>query len=398
MNKFRLNLYLWIFPALLAAGSPIRIPFQYVQSFILIDVKINSLVQVKLIFDTGAEHHILFDRMHTDVFQGAYAREVKVFGSDLNRELPAWITVPMKNEIPVLGVVSFPWVVLHEPDISLSEWIGEEVHGILSAQSFSNYFIEIDYKAREILLHDHLSKRRMKDFASCPVAMVRSKPYLKALAQSRPGGEHREIDLLLDTGAGLSLLLYASQGNAQVLPDMVIPGQLGSGLGGAISGVVGRMENVRFCGQAIPGIPTYFQQVDSGMIGKLQVQKQGMLGNQVLDRYRVVLDYRNGTLYLKPVSKKVKTYQYDLSGISAVAGGALLREYYISQVAKDTPADLAGVRPGDRILRLNRMGAGMLSLGRIQKVLSSRAGRKVSLLLLREGQKIELTLVLRELI
>ncbi len=134
------------------------------------------------------------------------------------------------------------------------------------------------------------------------------------------------------------------------------------------------------------------------MIGKLQVQKQGILGNQVLERYRVLLDYRNGTLYLKPVSKKVKTYQYDLSGISAVAGGALLREYYISQVAEGTPADLAGVRPGDRILRLNRMGAGMLSLGRIQKVLSSRAGRKVSLLLLREGQKIELTLVLRELI
>jgi len=396
--KLFLKWILWIFPAVLLAGTPIRIPFQYAQSFILVDVKINGLVQVKLIFDTGAEHHILFDRIHTDVFAGAYAREVKVFGSDLHRELPAWITIPMKNTIPVLGEVVFPWVVLHEPEISLSEWIGQEVHGILSAQSFSQYFIEIDYKNREIILHDHLSQRKMKDFASCPVQIVRGKPYLKAISQNRPGLLPQEIDLLLDTGAGLSLMLYEGLGNTLVLPEKIIAGQLGSGLGGAISGVVGRLEKLEFCGQFIQGIPTYFQEIDSSLTGRLQVQKQGILGNQVFDRYRVVLDYRNEKLYLKPERYKNKPYRYDRSGMSVVTGGMLLSEFYVSQVAEGTPAARAGIRPGDRITRMQGKNSSALTLGRIQKILSGKEGKTIHMRLLREGHKIKVSFALKELI
>ncbi|MEO6190811.1 MAG: hypothetical protein ABIO44_11075, partial [Saprospiraceae bacterium] len=73
-------------------ASSIKIPFKYVQSFIILDIKLENIIPLKLIFDTGAEYNLLFNRTYTDLIKDAYLREVKIMGSDLSVEIPALLT------------------------------------------------------------------------------------------------------------------------------------------------------------------------------------------------------------------------------------------------------------------------------------------------------------------
>lgn len=66
------------------------------------------------------------------------------------------------------------------------------------------------------------------------------------------------LNLLLDTGASLSLMMYTDSSSAVVVPDKIIPGYLGSGLGGVLSGFVGKIHSISFDSFLMPGVITHF--------------------------------------------------------------------------------------------------------------------------------------------
>ncbi|MBK9270449.1 MAG: PDZ domain-containing protein [Saprospiraceae bacterium] len=353
---------------------------------------------MQLIFDTGAEHHILFDRIHTDLFEDVYTRQVKVVGSDFQQELNALITRPLQNHITAFGPLTFPWVVLEDSNHDLSEWVGENIHGILSAFCFSAYIIEIDYRRQQIILHDKLPGKVHKNYSFCQYSIQRNKPYLQCCVQTTKTYPSLPFELLLDTGAGVPLLIYSNKAETIAMPQPLIPGHLGSGLGGQITGLVGRIEQMQFCLQDQISIPTYFHFVDSLQMSRDPSLKKGIIGNQILEMYSILLDYNQQMLYLKPISKKKNIIQFDRSGILAVSGGPLLKNYYVSLVIPGSPAEEAGIEAGDEIVSLNGIGRNFLSLHYIQKVLSSKKNDRVKIRVLRNGEKLKRSLSLRELI
>ncbi|MBK7233307.1 MAG: PDZ domain-containing protein [Saprospiraceae bacterium] len=379
-------------------AAPIKIPFRYVQSFILIELKVNSKIPVQLIFDTGAEHHILFDRIYTDLFENIYTRQVKVIGSDFQQELNALITKPLTNVIPAFGELTFPWLVLEDANQALSEWVGENVQGILSANCFSNYILEIDYRRQQIILHEKLPKKINKSYTVCSNSIQKNKPYIQTMVQSTSSVKPIPMELLLDTGAGVPLLIYAYEKDILTMPQPLIPGYLGSGLGGKINGLVGRIDQFQFCNQTQTLVPTYFHIIDSIQLSLDPSQKKGIIGNQILEKYSIFLDYRNQKLYLKLKSTKNKIIQFDRSGILVVSGGPMLKNYYVSMVIPGSPAEEAGIEIGDEIVSLKGLGKSFLSLHYIQKILSSKKLDKVKIKLLRNNVKIKRNIRLRELI
>ena len=55
----------------------IEIPFEYVNSFIILNIAFNGSLPLKFIFDTGAEHTILTKREISDLLQVHYDREFR---------------------------------------------------------------------------------------------------------------------------------------------------------------------------------------------------------------------------------------------------------------------------------------------------------------------------------
>lgn len=67
------------------------IPFKYVHNFIVVEARIYGILPLQFIFDTGAEHVILFKKEYTDLLQVPYDKRIPILGSDLSQEVYALI-------------------------------------------------------------------------------------------------------------------------------------------------------------------------------------------------------------------------------------------------------------------------------------------------------------------
>jgi hypothetical protein len=91
---------------LLQGKHKATIPFKYIHNFIVLDATIFGLMHVQFIFDTGAEHVILFKREYTDILQIPYDKRIPVMGSDMSREIYALIT--RNGVLEVAGLATKP--------------------------------------------------------------------------------------------------------------------------------------------------------------------------------------------------------------------------------------------------------------------------------------------------
>lgn len=377
-------------------SKKIKIPFHYVQSFIILDVQLERFLPIKLIFDTGAEHTIMFERKWTDVIANCYLREIKVIGSDLQQELPALLTNPINLTFSSkLDFVS-PLIVLKDNSTNISQVIGESIHGILSASVFHDYLIEIDYKNKYLILHN-------KDYTVDPsfkeveIEIFKNKPYLKTTLKTSSSNS-QVLNLLLDTGASLSLLMYSDSNSVVHFPEKIIPGYLGSGLGGMLTGFVGKIYSMTFDTFLLPGVITHFLKIQTS-IGRTESQyKDGLIGNQIMDKFTLILDYKREKLFIKPRKNYKQVLDYDKSGMLVISGGAGLQRYYVAYIVANTPASEAGILENDQILKVNGWSVEFFSLVKINSMLQGKSGKKIRLTVLRDGKKMKFSFILKPLI
>src|SRR5690606_940054 len=198
----------YLTPAEMLGGKKkVTIPFRFANNFILLDVRIYGILPMQLIFDTGAEHLILFKRQYTDLLQVTYDKRIPVMGADLSREIYALITRNALVEVDGLDPRPHDILVLEEDYFNLDEMIGTPVAGLIGGGFFKNLIIQIDYKRRRLTLIDPAGFDPPGDHLALPMTVRTQKPYIRAEAGLQDGTVV-QVDLLVDTGAGVPLLLH----------------------------------------------------------------------------------------------------------------------------------------------------------------------------------------------
>ncbi|HSF89454.1 MAG TPA: hypothetical protein VLA46_08565, partial [Saprospiraceae bacterium] len=305
---------------LLNGKKKATIPFRYIHNFIIVEAKIYGIIPLQFIFDTGAEHIILFKREYTDLLQVPYDRRIPVLGSDMSREIYALIARNGVIEVKGLAPQPYDMLVLEEDYFSLDEMIGSPVAGLIGGGFFRNLIINIDYKRNQITLYDPASFEPPEDYISLPIKIKTNKPYIMAEA-SLANGSPVQVDLLVDTGAGVPLLLHNNSHPSLHLPDQYIKGKLGMGLGGYLEGYIGRIQKLSLGSIEFQGVLTSFQNVDENWLQDKDKYRNGILGNDLLSRFNVFLDYTHGQLMLKPYKTKQDPFVMDRSGLVLFAFG-----------------------------------------------------------------------------
>ena len=117
-----------------------------------------------------------------------------------------------------------------------------------------------------------------------------------------------------------------------------------------------------------------------------------MIGNDILERHTVWLDYRNQLAVLRPNSSAGDPFWPDRSGmqISADDEGALI----VRLVIPDSPAARVGIRPGDILETVGSDGATADNIVRILSLLKGVDGDRVEIEFRRGGKKKSATLAL----
>ena len=382
---------------LLQGKKKVTIPFTYVNNFIILDVKIYGIIPLHLIFDTGAEHVIIFKRQYTDLLQVPYDKRIPIVGSDLSRQIYALITRNSVLELQGLPATPYDLLVLEQDYFNLEELIGTPIDGVMGGGFFKNLIIHLDYRKLRMTLYDPNYFEIPHGYTVLPIRIKINKPYIDASA-SLQDGSVVQVDLLVDTGAGVPLLLHTNSHPSLRLPDQFIRGKLGMGLGGYLEGFIGRINELSVGEIEFPGIITSFQDIKEDFLNNKDRYRNGILGNQLLSRFSVFFDYNRSQMIVRPYRAKQKPFKMDRSGLVIFASGLEFNQFVVKDIIPGSPAEEAGILPDDVIIRMQGLPATFYTLSGINSVLQKKPGKKIKIVLSRSGTVIHKEFHLRDLI
>lgn len=381
-----------------AGKNKIEIPFTYQKNLILIKVILNDAFPLQFIFDTGSETSVLLQKEYADILDINYDQKIPLLGSDLSTELNAYLAKNIQLDLPNLQAKNLDLLVLEDDYFNFEEHLDIEVAGILGMDYFKTSIIKIDYKRQVLTIYNSKSfKKPSKKYKQIPIDIYRGKPYLKVQTHLT-NDAYSELNLLVDSGASLAVLLLNNSNENISLPAKWIPGKVGNGLGGDIEGYIGKISQLSFDDFYFNNVVTSFQVVDTEAPTFSLYPRNGLLGNEILSRFTVIVDVVHAYIYLKPQKKYNRAFKFDKSGLTVFASGKSLKKFIVKEVLPNSPAATAGIQVGDEIKRINFFPSRLYDLHKIIKKLQKRTGKKIVLHLHRNGKKQKITFRLQELI
>ncbi len=381
------------------SGQPrASISFQYANNFILVEVRLFGLLPMSFIFDTGAEHTILFKREFADIFNTEYDLRVPIIGSDLSREIYALVARSVDIEVIGLEPVQRDILVLEDDYLTLDEITGRPIHGILGSSFFKNVVVQLDYKKQRLILHNPASFHPpSRPFHEYDITVRSGKPYLRTEV-SLADDTKLDVVLLVDTGAGLPLLLHNNTDPKLDLPDHYILGKLGLGLGGYVEGYLGRIEALNLGELTFPHILTSFQDLSNSVMTDSTRFRNGLIGNQLLTRFQIYIDYVNEKMYIRTQGNYNKKFKMDKSGLVIFALGQNLDIYVVQDTLANSPAANADIRPGDVIRKIQGLPSNIYALDNLLHIFQRREGKAIRLVIQRKQETLKKRFKLKELI
>jgi predicted metalloprotease with PDZ domain len=117
----------------------------------------------------------------------------------------------------------------------------------------------------------------------------------------------------------------------------------------------------------------------------------GLVGNDILRRFNVILNYEHRSIYLMPNSHYRDQFDYSYTGLGIywVEG-----EVQVGDIMKGSPAEKAGFKEDDVVVAVGNNFSNNIQT---YKNLLQNIGEKVKIIVKRNGQLVELYLVVKSI-
>ena len=235
----------------------------------------------------------------------------------------------------------------HVNDYSvLTSVYGEQIDGIIGYSLFNRYILKINYDSLKI---DICSKGSIR----YPKGGYLFKPILSTLpvqfARIKDESQHN-MRFLHDIGAGVCLMLSQDfvDDSAVLQKKRKLWPKDGEGIGGKINMNLTIIKELKLGPYRFRNIPTYifedaFNVTSYPYLG-------GVIGNDILRRFNVIFNYHKMDIHMVHNSHFRDPFDYSYSGIELYFIDGNIE---MGSVAKDSPADQAGIKQGDIVVAVN---------------------------------------------
>jgi predicted aspartyl protease len=368
------------------------LPVQLVNNLVFVPVRVGGSEPLSFILDTGAS---------VTVVNRAVAERLKLdlaAGEDATTGGGSVATASVSGVTLSVGDVSLSDVTLVAIDLSgLHAGLGRPVDGILGYDIFQRYVVEIDYERGAVRLHEPAGYVYAGGGDSLPVVIEDRIPFAQ-LQLRGAGGRLATAKVELDTGQTGAVTLIAPFVAANDLVGAEQPRlriRTGALLSGAVTAEVVRLPEVRL-GRFQVADPIV--NVTPGAEGAgVSGATAGLLGGEVLRRFKVIVDYSRSRVVLEPNAQLDAPMEFDMSGMSLAAVPADPSVYRVRALIEGSPATDAGVSVGDLLTGIDGTPVRAMTLDDIRRRFKV-PGRRFALTLKRDAGVTELSLTTRRLI
>lgn len=270
----------------------------------------------------------------------------------------------------------------------LSYTYGTQIDGVIGYSLFSRYILKIDYDVREIEI-----------CSQGPIRYPRGghvlRPFIRTLpVQPARVRDHHRITtrFLFDIGAGLSLVLSRDfeQDSALIRKSRKRFPVEAHGVGGKFAMEMTLVKDFRLGPYRFRKVPTMVFDDEFNVTSYPYLG--GLIGNQILKRFNVILNYERREIHLKPNNLYREPFDYSYSGMELYYINGIIM---VGSIVKGSPADSAGIKEGDIVIAINNNAS--QDFVQYKKALMT-AKKQLKLILKRDGTLMEVKLKLQSLL
>lgn len=264
----------------------------------------------------------------------------------------------------------------HTNDYSiLTAVYGERIDGIIGYSILSRYIVKIDYDSVKVAFFSRGTIRY-------PRGGYLLKPYFGQLvSQPMRVRDTKTVssNFLFDIGAGLCMLFSREFVDDSSFIDKKRrrwPKE-GEGLGGKIDMELTVIKEVKIGPYKFRKVPVFIFNDDYNVTSYPNMG--GLLGNDIMRRFNVILNYDRGDIHITPNSHFNEMFDYSYAGMELyLVNGKII----IGDVATGSPAEAAGLKEGDEVMAVNKNFNQNLNQ---YKIALQTPNEKVKLILRRDG-------------
>ncbi len=270
----------------------------------------------------------------------------------------------------------------------LTSVYGVRIDGIIGFSFLKRFIVKINYDSLKI---DVLTNGTIK----YPRGGYLLKPQLSALPfQQASVEDDRAIDsrFIFDTGAGLCMLLSEDFVTDSLLlkKNRKRFASQAEGLGGKKLMDISVIRQFRLGPYKFRKMPVYIFRDDYNVTSYPTLG--GIIGNDILRRFNVILNYAEQSIHIKPNTHFIDPFDYSYTGLGIYQ---VENDITVIDVIEGSPGEKAGFKAGDIIFAMDKNFTKNIQ---VFKTLLQTAGNKVKVVVMRNGQPVELKLHVRNIL
>ena len=317
-----------------------RFPFtQLSGGIVIVRAQIDNFPDtLNFVFDTGSGG-ISLDSTTADYLKVSFVKTEKTI-----RGIGGIKTVDFSND----HTLKLPGLAASHLDFHINDYdlltsvYGIKIDGIIGYSFMRRYIVRLDY---DNFVIEVFSPGTFK----YPRGGYLLKPNFSTLPlQSAVLSDERTIlsRFIFDTGAGLSFLLSKDfvddslvfKKNRKFYPTQA------EGLGGKRQMSVGVVKEVKIGPYKFKRVPVHVFEDEYNVTSYPLLG--GLIGNDILRRFNVILNYPEQSIFLKPNTHYLEAFDYSYTGLGIYLIDGEIR---VIDIMPDSPGDKAGFLPGDII-------------------------------------------------
>jgi hypothetical protein len=369
------------------------LPFELENRTIFVRVTIAQR-PLWFILDTGDKYAVV-DLSTARSLGLTLGSEVPVNGGGAET-IHGYLLVDSRFKVPQLEDFEQP-LFIAVPLTKLAQMSGHELAGILGFDFINEFVIEIDYRARQLTLHDKAAYRYSGRGEKLPISF-NGAGHPQLSAEIVPfSGSPTQGRFTLDIGSGAALILnrpFVDEKGFLTSDRPTVPWLEGLAFGGLVPGRIGRLSAIKLGSYVINDPVTVFSEATIGPFASSE--NDGNIGAAVWEQFKVILDYERRQVILEPNDQFGKYIEYNRSGLVLAAAADDSHMVKVEKVADNSPASEAGIRPGDLLVSIDGRTTKGFSLSQLRSKLQD--SKECRLILQRNGILKPVRLKLRSLV